>query len=130
MKTAALAKSQPAIEEAYTSLDLLLGRLPGNPYAAAYARSFLPAVSGDILLQPKQYVYLSDYPKGTSHGSPYPYDTHVPLFFWGPGIANKTFKDRALVADLAPTLGVLLGVDYPPAKGSRVLEESLPPAAP
>ncbi|MBI4248695.1 MAG: alkaline phosphatase family protein [Elusimicrobia bacterium] len=129
-ETAALAKSQPAIEETYSSIDLLLGRLPGNPYAAAYARSFLPSVSGDILLQPKQYVYLSDYPKGTGHGSPYPYDTHVPLLLWGPGIANKIFKDHALVADLAPTLGVLLGVNYPPTKGSRVLEEALSPAAP
>jgi arylsulfatase A-like enzyme len=50
---------------------------------------------------------------GTTHGSPYWYDRHVPLIFMGPGIRAGRVDDRASTVDFAPTLARYIGVNYP-----------------
>jgi predicted AlkP superfamily pyrophosphatase or phosphodiesterase len=45
-----------------------------------------------------------------THGAPHDYDAHVPVLFYGPGIAAERLAQRALVADIAPTLAALIGV--------------------
>ena len=50
---------------------------------------------------------------GTTHGSSYSYDTHVPLIFWG-GMIPKGKKDRLVnIRDIAPTISTILGISYP-----------------
>lgn len=51
---------------------------------------------------------------GTSHGSPYAYDTHVPFLIMGPGIPEgKRTYARSEIRDIAPTLSALLGFPRP-----------------
>jgi arylsulfatase A-like enzyme len=50
---------------------------------------------------------------GTEHGSPYDYDTHVPLIFWGDRIRPARYLEPVRTVDIAPTLAALLGVDAP-----------------
>lgn len=45
-----------------------------------------------------------------SHGSPYDYDSHVPLIFYGPGFAPGRHNEFVRTVDLAPTLAARLGV--------------------
>jgi predicted AlkP superfamily pyrophosphatase or phosphodiesterase len=45
-----------------------------------------------------------------SHGSPYDYDTHVPLIFYGPGVRAGRYREFVRTVDLAPTLAALAGV--------------------
>jgi arylsulfatase A-like enzyme len=52
-------------------------------------------------------------PTGTTHGSPHPYDTHVPLLVMGPGIAPGTYRDRVAPQSLVPILARILGIDPP-----------------
>ena len=56
------------------------------------------------------------------HGSSYPYDTHVPILFWGPKwVAPGERKARAEVVDIAPTLAGLLAVPVPAQSEGRAL---------
>jgi len=64
-------------------------------------------------------------PGGSSHGSPYEADTHVPLMFWGPGYVGKgEVKTRAEIADLAPTLATVAGLPAPAQAQGRDLKLS------
>jgi arylsulfatase A-like enzyme len=62
---------------------------------------------------------------GTSHGTPYDYDSHVPLIFYGPGIKPGTYATRVAVNDVAPTLSEILHVERPSGSIGRVLSEIL-----
>jgi predicted AlkP superfamily pyrophosphatase or phosphodiesterase len=68
--------------------------------------------SGDILMVLKPGTIR--YPKtGSTHGSPQIYDTHVPLIFYGNGIRRGSTSERTEIPDIAPTLAVLLGIQFP-----------------
>jgi predicted AlkP superfamily pyrophosphatase or phosphodiesterase len=68
--------------------------------------------SGDVILVLDPAVVY--YPKtGSTHGSPYVYDTHVPLLFYGKGIQKGSTLERTEITDIAPTLSALLGIAFP-----------------
>ena len=77
----------------------------------------------------KENVYLSHYPGGTGHGTAHEYDRHVPVVFMGPGIAPGTYDAPVGPEHIAPTLGALLGLDYPLQDADRLLWEVATPAA-
>lgn len=88
-------------------------------------RSWHSEEGGDLLVQLEPYWIATDKPLATSHGSPYAYDTHVPLVFYGPGIAPGSYERRVALVDLAPTLARLLGIGAPPSSVGRVLREAV-----
>ena len=63
--------------------------------------------------------------KGTTHGTPYNYDTHVPVIFMGAGIKAGRFSRHTAPNDIAPTLATMLGVEIPSGSSGRVLDEIL-----
>ena len=69
--------------------------------------------SGDILINLESGWIEWNYPTGTTHGSCYSYDTHVPLIFWGKNIKNSTSDELFLIQDIAPTISNILGISYP-----------------
>jgi len=79
-------------------------------------------LSGDVLftLQPGVIVYG---PKGTTHGSGYTYDTHVPLLFYGNGINQGKSYQSTKVTDIAPTISALLGISFPSGTTGAVIEK-------
>jgi predicted AlkP superfamily pyrophosphatase or phosphodiesterase len=116
---AALTESH--ISRAYTRHDLLAGRVQQDPIGRALSLSFFEQRSSDVLILPEPY-YLID-ATGTSHGTPYEYDTHVPVIFFGPQIKAGVFRQSIVVNDIAPTLASLLGVENPSGSIGRVLGE-------
>ncbi|MEO7367632.1 MAG: alkaline phosphatase family protein [Gemmatimonadaceae bacterium] len=52
-------------------------------------------------------------PRGSSHGTPYFYDRHVPMIFMGPGIEKGRDPSKASTIDFAPTYAKMLGIPYP-----------------
>jgi arylsulfatase A-like enzyme len=66
---------------------------------------------------------MYDKPTGTGHGTPWSYDALVPLVFWGKGIPAERFETPASPMDIAPTLGRLLGINYPAADGGALRNE-------
>lgn len=73
-----------------------------------------PKRSGDIFFV-KTPGWLDSYNAsgGTTHGSPFPYDTHVPLIWYGGGIKSGISHQLTHVRDIAPTLSSLMGISYP-----------------
>jgi predicted AlkP superfamily pyrophosphatase or phosphodiesterase len=102
------------VVDAFTREDLASGGVDNRPFINLYRNNYYPDRSPDIMLQFKEYWIISDEPHGTSHGTPYDYDRHVPLIFYGAGIKAGLDTQRAASVDVAPTLSELLGT-APPA---------------
>lgn len=80
--------------------------------------------SGDILLVLKP-GHIGAPRKGSTHGSPQIYDTHVPLLFYGKGIKKGSMVKRTEIPDIAPTLAVLLGIAFPNGSTGKPIVEVL-----
>ncbi len=80
--------------------------------------------SGDVVLIPFPAT-LTGKPKGTSHGSGYSYDTHVPILFYGWGIKKGSSANPYYIKDIAPTLATLLSIEFPNGVTGKVIEEAL-----
>jgi predicted AlkP superfamily pyrophosphatase or phosphodiesterase len=106
---ARLLRERDEIEDAWT-LDELAGTEDRNEWAHAWRLSVHPERSSDVNLQFAPGVVM--YPEGTGHGTPYPYDQHVPLLMLG---AGKPGVDDQVVwsVDVAPTIAELVGVPVP-----------------
>lgn len=80
--------------------------------------------SGDVLVIPTPATVV--YPHtGTTHGTGYNYDTHVPLIFYGKGIKTGVSNHYYPIIDIAPTIATLLGIEFPNANTGKVIEEVL-----
>lgn len=98
----------------------LLAKQSTAPLFHATELSFFPNKAGDVLLVPEAGSFWGKYGEkneGSTHGSPYSYDTHVPLAFYGAGVPKQTTAAAASPADLAPTLAKLLRLTLPDADG-------------
>jgi hypothetical protein len=73
----------------------------------------------------KKYLYLSSLVGGTGHGTAYDYDRHVPIVFMGAGVKPGTYKEACGPEDIAPTLALMLGLEFPREQDSRLLTEML-----
>src|SRR5262249_26881722 len=122
---AAVIQAAPGVYAAYTRSDILAGRVPRTDVGARIERSFHPQVSGDVVLVPAPW-WLPGSGKGPTHGSPYTYDTTVPLLLAGPGLRPGHYTARASTLDIAPTLADLLGILQPSGCEGRVLPAAAP----
>jgi predicted AlkP superfamily pyrophosphatase or phosphodiesterase len=94
---------------------------PVDDPAVPFARNDLDLErSGDAFLIPRPGVLMHwDPARGSGHGSHHDYDTHVPLLFWGGGIAARRSDEETAPYDLAPTLADMLGIALPEATGKN-----------
>ena len=110
-------------ETYFTRSQLMRGDLPRNSIGIKYRNSYFPLSSWHVMLVPPPFMLLDE--TGTSHGSPYTYDTHVPLALYGIPFQPGTYRNFVEPIDLAPTLASLLGINAPTHAIGRVLTESL-----
>lgn len=111
------------IYAAYTREQILTGALPRTEIATRVMNGYFPGNSGDIVvvLQP-YWIQLSAGSKyQSSHGSPYSFDTSVPLLMMGPGIARRKVLEPTSTLDIAPTVSYLLGILKPSGCEGRIL---------
>ena len=93
-----------------------------------FARGYFPGRSGQIFLVPREgdFVVERDPLYAFMHGSPWTYDTHVPLFFHGaPFIKQGVWNDRVTQQDVVPTLAALLGTAPPATALGQPLRQAL-----
>ncbi|MDN3619240.1 MULTISPECIES: alkaline phosphatase PafA [Polaribacter] len=81
-------------------------------------------LSGDVLMIPNPAT-LTGGRTGTSHGSGYSYDTHVPIIFYGNGIKQGSSSKRYNITDIAPTIANLLNIESPNGTNGVVVDEVL-----
>jgi predicted AlkP superfamily pyrophosphatase or phosphodiesterase len=117
------ARGGEHIARVYTRSQLLEGRVEPDAIGRAVALGFFGPRSGDLLILTEPY-YVFD-ASGASHGTPYDYDNHVPVIFFGSQIKPGTYTGRIAVNDIAPTLAQILGVETPTSSIGRVLGEIL-----
>jgi hypothetical protein len=123
------------IAYALTRSDLLAGRVADAPIQNQIRRSFHPTRSGNVYMVQEQYSMLHSTLEAEQmgvesmaaiHGSPWVYDTHVPILFAGPGIPNQRVARRVSPYDVAPTISVYLGIKQPSGSVGDPLGEILP----
>lgn len=114
-------KRLSCVADAFTRDDLASGGDNARPYINLYRNNYLPDRSPDIMLRYKEYWIISDEPYGTSHGTPYAYDRHVPLIFFGAGVSAGRDTLKAASVDIAPTLSELFGIIPPTIIDGRSL---------
>lgn len=109
----------------FTRGQLESGSLANSgPIERRVLHGFHPLRSGDVVLIADAYKYLSDTIPAT-HGTPYSYDTHVPVIIMGPGINPARYYQPASPADIAPTVSALIGSTPPSNVTGRVLNEAI-----
>ena len=117
---------QPGIAQVYTRSQFESGGLTGTRMDTLMRRAWHRQLSGDLMVVTRPYVFFGSGTTGSSHGTPYAYDTNVPLLISGPAwIKPGRYGQYAEVVDIAPTLSQLLQVRPPAGAEGRVLLEAL-----
>lgn len=93
-----------------------------------FARSYFPGRSGQIFVVPKEqwFVTSRDPLYRFMHGSPYDYDTHIPVLIHGaPFVKTGVYSAAATQQDIAPTIGAMIGAQSLPTYTGRILDEAI-----
>ena len=111
----------PHVFRVYTREQLIKGAVLEDQVSRSVMNGFYERRGADIyiLLEP----YWMSSANGTTHGTTFNYDAHVPVIFMGPGIKADRFDENITVNDIAPTLATLLGIETPTGSVGRVLAE-------
>jgi predicted AlkP superfamily pyrophosphatase or phosphodiesterase len=119
------AMKQSGMRGYFTRSQLAAGNAPNTELGRKYLNSYSPEGGWYVLGIPVPFNVGGS--KGTDHATPYTYDTHVPLAFYGVPFQQGTFRTHAEPVDLAVTLASLIGVNAPTHAVGRVLVEALAP---
>jgi predicted AlkP superfamily pyrophosphatase or phosphodiesterase len=130
------AEVELAVAEALTRFDgvalaigssaLRTGNLPDTPLIRSILRNHNPSRSGDVyvVFEPNRFINdLDGTMVAAGHGSPWRYDTHVPIIFAGAGIEARRISRPVETVDIAPTLTMLLGAKPPSGSIGVALHE-------
>ena len=115
---------------AVSSTALATGNLPDTPLLKAVLRNFNPQRSGDIYVVFEPNRFINDFDGLTvaaAHGSPWRYDTYVPIMFAGKGIPAQHIYRKVETVNIAPTLSLLVGAKLPSGTTGIALVEVLKP---
>jgi hypothetical protein len=119
------AMTVPGIADFYTRSRILNGEIQPGPISRRVSNGFNPQRSGDVWIITRPFSFFSEGGSGTTHGSPYNYDTHVPVILFGPGVRQGRYDTSCTPSDIAPTLAALLHIEPPSNRYGRVLTEAL-----
>ncbi len=110
------------VAQAISSSELREGDIPDTQINKAVMNNFNPNRSGDIYLVFEPHWFINDFDGlevSSTHGSPWRYDTYVPIAFGGMNIPAQHVQRRVHTIDIAPTLATFLGIK-PPSGSSGV----------
>jgi hypothetical protein len=117
------AMKQAGLTGYFTKSQLAHGEVPPTEIGRRYAHSYSPEGGWYVMGVPVPFTV--GITKGTDHASPFSYDTHVPLAFYGLAFQTGTYRTHVEPVDLAVTFASLLGIDAPAQATGRVLTEAL-----
>jgi hypothetical protein len=114
----------PHVFRVYTRQQLMGGNA-ADPVGRRVLNGFYARRSADLEVLLEPFWLFSE--NGTSHGTPFGYDTHIPLIFMGAGIRAGVYQRPVALNDVAPTLAAILEIEPPAGSVGRVLPEILNP---
>jgi predicted AlkP superfamily pyrophosphatase or phosphodiesterase len=109
------------VARVFTREQLMHGAVLEDQISRRVMNGFYERRGADVYLLLEPYWMFSAH--GTTHGTTYSYDAHVPVILMGPGIQAGQFDETIAVNDIAPTLATLLGIETPSGSVGRVLRE-------
>ena len=109
------------IARVYTRSQLIHGEVAGDEISRRIENGYNPRRGADLEILPEPYWTVGD--SVATHATPYSYDNHVPVIFYGPGIAAGVYHQPIVVNDIAATLSVILNVETPSGSIGRALTE-------
>jgi arylsulfatase A-like enzyme len=118
-------KQAGLMRDFFTKSQLAEGAVSATALGKKFMNSYSPEGGWYVMGVPNLYTVGSA--TGTDHASPYTYDTHVPLAFYGLPFRPGTYRTHAEPIDMATTLASLLGINPPTHAVGRVLTEALAP---
>ena len=120
-------RDYPGVEAVYTRTQMEQGMMPNTKLAKQVILAWHQKISGDIVIMNKPNWYLFGKPNtyASTHGSPWSYDTNVPLAMYGPNWIKAGKYGDSEVVDLARTIAFILNVRPPNGCEGRVLSEAL-----
>ena len=113
---------QDAVDAVMTAEQLASGGAGG--IASLFEHGYYAGRSPHIALHLREHIYAGG-PRGTGHGTAHEYDRDVPVLLAGAGVRPGTYSEPAGPEDIAPTLGVILGLELPAEPDARILREAL-----
>ena len=116
----------PGVVLAVSSTALATGAYADMPLMRSILKNFSPSRSGDVFVVFAPHSFINDFDGLTvaaHHGSPWNYDTYVPMIFAGNGLDGRRVARRVETVDLAPTLAALLGTKPPSGSVGKPLTE-------
>jgi hypothetical protein len=116
-------------QAAFTRDQLLDGRAPG-PLGQRVVRGYHAERSGDVVLILKPFTLIATAKTGTTHSTPFSYDTHIPVLFYGAPFQRGRYADEFSITDIAPTLSAALRMNEPSGSMGRPFVKALAPQAP
>lgn len=124
-----IVQNWKGVKRVFTAQQLYNSSI-GDEWMDMVRKGFHHAESGDliVILEPGYLPKSMDSElarKGTSHGSAYAYDTHVPLLLYGKGIPIKEVFRNISITDMAATLTHILNLQNPNALTGRPILEVL-----
>ncbi len=119
------AMKQVGLAGYFTKSQLARGEIPATDIGRRYAHSYSPDGGWYVIGIPRPFQVGITH--GTDHATPFFYDTHVPLAFYGLAFQPGVYRTHAEPVDLAVTLASLLGINAPVQATGRVLTEALAP---
>ncbi len=120
---AEVVRNIPHIYRVYTKEQLMNGQTGNDTVGRRVANGYFAARGADVVVILEPYYLFGT--SGTSHSSPFNYDTHVPILLMGAGVKPGRYHQAAAVNDIAPTLATILEVEVPAGSMGRVLSEAL-----
>ena len=121
---------QPIIVRSYTREQLAAGQFPMSEFGLMLAHSYTSNGGWYLMVVPEAYQMQALGKSATTHFSPWSYDRHVPLAFFGGPFAPGVYHGRVAPVDMAATLASLLGINQPSASVGRILTQALRPVPP
>ncbi len=113
------------VDRALEYADLQEAMLP-KALKEQFINGYYPSRCGDVLVILKPGYIDDEYDnKGTTHGIWNPYDAHIPLLFFGNGIAKGKEYNKTYMSDIAPTLASLLHIQMPSGCIGNVVKEAI-----
>jgi predicted AlkP superfamily pyrophosphatase or phosphodiesterase len=116
-------QTQEQVKRVYTEEEIL-ANTGSDYYLDCIAKGYDVSQNGDLVILDKP-GYIEYGKTGTSHGTIYSYDTHVPLLFYGWNIPKGATHDKKEITQIAPTISQLLKIPFPNSTECKVLLEVL-----
>lgn len=113
------------IFKTYTAQDIHTLPYNSKGIAGLLHRGYNQKRSGDVLISFEPGWFASSYMTGTTHGSAFTYDTHVPMLWYGGNIPQGRSYDKKAITSIVPTLSMLLDIKLPNGAMDEPLYEVL-----